>query len=659
LWPSNVTRNKKSCDTSPQLFFTLSDLPSYNDAPMIRDRWNQPAFNDSKLARVCPLLATALLTLFFVTLAASGLAQQQDQVLLPRENLIVEGIPPIPMTLVGSAGKYTAFRDGIFADWHPSKREMAISTRFAEVPQLHFLASPNGVRQQLTFLDDEITTARFDPEGDSIIFVKDENADERNQIYRYELSTRRIRLTTDGRSRNWLGAWSTHDGKLAYTSTKRDGKNADLWTMNPDDARTNRLFLQLVGAGWRALDWSPDDSKLLLLEEVSLEQSNLWLVNIATHERTPFNPDGAEKIWFLDARFSKDGKGIYVITKNESRSRRLGYVDSASKRLAYLTNENHIDEFALSANGSRIAFVTVADGFSQLHAMNSKSGKDIALPQLPAGVIRGIRWRGEEEIGFSLSTARSTNDCYSFDLAAGKLERWTVGESALQTDSFSEPEFVAWKSPQGKSLSGYLYKPPPKFWGKRPVLVIIQGDGAPPGFVGRNNYFLNELGVTLLYPAVDNWPVPGKSSSPSGNAEPSDGALLDWIATRADLDSGHVAVMGQHRGDHTALELAKRYSDRIRCAIDSPDNFAEVLGAEVHHIEHPDKITKPVLVVAGQNDPFVPVNESHEIVSGLKKQRAPVWMLLAKDEGHGFRKKWNQDFQFYATILFLERYMLK
>ncbi|MCU1240424.1 MAG: hypothetical protein JWO71_1150 [Candidatus Acidoferrum typicum] len=631
---------------------------------MTGDRWNGPAFNNSKVARGCPLVATALLTLFFgAHFTASARPQQQDQSLAPRENLVLESIPPVPMALVGSAGKYASFREAAFADWHPTKREMAISTRFAEVPQLHFLVSPNGARQQLTFLDDEITTARFDPEGDSVVFVKDENGDERYQIYRYEFSTRRIRLTTDGKSRNWLGAWSTRGGNLAYTSTKRDGKDADLWTMNPEDARTNRLFLQLVGAGWRALDWSPDDSKLLLLEEVSPQQSHLWLVNIATRERSPFTPDGTDKISFLDARFSKDAKGIYAITANESRSRRLAYMDLLSKRLAYLTSESQVDEFALSGNGARIAFVSTEEGSSRLHVMDLNTRKQIALPQLPAGLIRGIRWREEDEIGFSLSTARSTNDSYSLDLAGGKLERWTVGESALQTDSYSEPELVAWKTPQGKALSGYLYKPPLKFWGKRPVLVMIQAEGRP-GFLARNNYFLNELGVALLYPSIENWPLPGQSPSPSNKAETPDAyshleSLLDWIATRADLDSGHVAVMGQFRGDHTALEMAKRFPERIRCAIDAPDNFAAVVRAETHRLEHTEKISRPVLVVAGQNDPLVPVNESQQIVSGLKKQGTPVWMLIAKDEGHGFRKKWNQDFQFYTMILFLERYMVK
>jgi dipeptidyl aminopeptidase/acylaminoacyl peptidase len=66
-----------------------------------------------------------------------------------------------------------------------------------------------------------------------------------------------------------------------------------------------------------------------------------------------------------------------------------------------------------------------------------------------------------------------------------------------------------------------------------------------------------------------------------------------------------------------------------------------------------------MMVVAGKNDPRVPVSESEQIVEALKKQGTPVWYVMAKDEGHGFRKKPNQDFQFYATVEFLQKYLLQ
>ena len=69
-------------------------------------------------------------------------------------------------------------------------------------------------------------------------------------------------------------------------------------------------------------------------------------------------------------------------------------------------------------------------------------------------------------------------------------------------------------------------------------------------------------------------------------------------------------------------------------------------------------ITKPLFVIAGQNDPRVPASESDQMVKTVRQNDTPVWWLLAKDEGHGFRKKKNQDYQFYATVMFMKQYLL-
>jgi dipeptidyl aminopeptidase/acylaminoacyl peptidase len=70
------------------------------------------------------------------------------------------------------------------------------------------------------------------------------------------------------------------------------------------------------------------------------------------------------------------------------------------------------------------------------------------------------------------------------------------------------------------------------------------------------------------------------------------------------------------------------------------------------------KITKPLFVVQGRNDPRVPHTESEQMVATVQKNGTPVWYLMANDEGHGFAKKKNQDFQFYATVLFMQTHLL-
>ncbi|HYK39379.1 MAG TPA: prolyl oligopeptidase family serine peptidase, partial [Candidatus Eremiobacteraceae bacterium] len=164
-------------------------------------------------------------------------------------------------------------------------------------------------------------------------------------------------------------------------------------------------------------------------------------------------------------------------------------------------------------------------------------------------------------------------------------------------------------------------------------------------------------------------------------------ALFDWIATQPDLDASRICVTGGSYGGHMTLAVSTFYSERIRCSVDIVGmsnlvtflEHTEAYRRDLRRVEYGDerdakmreflekiapmnnieKIKKPMMVVAGKNDPRVPVSESEQIVAALKKQSTTVWYLMAKDEGHGYRKKQNQDFQFYATVEFLKEYLLK
>jgi dipeptidyl aminopeptidase/acylaminoacyl peptidase len=331
--------------------------------------------------------------------------------------------------------------------------------------------------------------------------------------------------------------------------------------------------------------------------------------------------------------------------------------------------------------------------------MEAASGKEVALPKnLPIGVIGALRWhKNGQEFAFSLNNARSPGDCYSVDVAHGKVERWTASETAVKTDTFPEAELVRWKSFDGKMISGFLYKPSAaKFSGKRPVLVLIHGgpEGqSQPTFLGRNNYYLNEMGIALIVPNVRGSTGYGKTFSQMDNGFKREDtykdidALFDWIGTRADLDADRIGVTGGSYGGHMTLAVSTFYSDRIRCSVDIVGmsnlvtflEHTEAYRRDLRRVEYGDerdpkmreflekiapmnniaKIKKPMFVIAGKNDPRVPVSESQQIAGALKEQKTPVWLLIAKDEGHGYRKKVNQDFQFYATVEFLKEYLVK
>ncbi|HUE57910.1 MAG TPA: S9 family peptidase [Candidatus Udaeobacter sp.] len=645
-----------------------------------------------------------LLVLGFFVLAPG---RAQDAVIAPSDNLVVDGVPMIPASVAETAGRYASYRSANLADWHPTKREMLIATRFGDTPQLHVVNTPGGARQQLTFFADSVSTGKFHPHGgDYIVFAKDIGGGEWYQLYRYEVKTGEVTLLTDGKSRNLLGPWSSSGDQIAYMSTRRTGKDTDMWVMNPADPKTDHLLAQLTGGGWQPEDWSPDDKKILLEEELSTNESYLWLVDTTTGEKTELTPrNTTEKVSYGEARFSKDGKGIYVTSDKDSEFHRLAYIDLAMKQPKYLTSGINwdVETFDLSHDGVMIAFVTDEDGLSRLHLLGALNGEKVPLNDLPPGVIGGIRWHKKGRyLGFTLTNARGPGDVYSLDMTTGsalgaaKLERWTDSESAVKTDTFPEAELVRWKSFDGKMISGFLYKPAVKFTGKRPVLVMIHGgpEGqSQPTFLGRSNYLLNELGIALIYPNVRGSTGYGKSFSLLDNGFKREdtykdiNALFDWIATQPELDANRIAVTGGSYGGHMTLAVSTFYSDRIRCSVDIVGmsnlvtflEHTEAYRRDLRRVEYGDerdpkmreflekiapmnnieKIKKPMFVIAGKNDPRVPASESEQIADALKKQGTPVWLLIAKDEGHGYRKKANQDFQFYATIQFLEEYLLK
>ena len=639
--------------------------------------------------------------LVVVVLLPATPARSQTAAIPPGESLVTDGIPPIPASIAEAARRYSEFRTAAFWDWHPTRREMLIGTRFGDAQQLHLVKIPGGARTQLTFFPDPVSGASYQPtDGRYVVFSKDVGGGEFFQKYRYDVATGDITLLTDGKSRNVGGVWSHRGDRYAYMSTRRNGRDLDLWVMDPADPRTDRMVLELEGGGYAPLDWSPDDRTMLLHQGISVNESYLWLVDVATGVKTLLTTkQGTDTVAYGSAQFSRDGKGIYLTTDLGSEVRRLAYLSLLGQRYRFLSDRLpwDVDEFALSPDGRWIAFVANEDGIGALHVINAATGAERRIPKLPAGLIGNVTWRRTgAELAFSFTSARSGEDAYSLDLVTGRLVRWTESETGgLNTADFAEPELIHWSSFDGRSVSGFLYKPPVRFAGRRPVIINIHGgpEGeSRPGFLGRSNYYVNELGIALILPNVRGSTGHGKTFVKLDNgtlregAYKDIGALFDWIRARPDLDPDHVLVTGGSYGGHMTLVTATLYNDRVCCSVDvvGISNLATFLKntsgyrQDLRRVEYGDerdstlrawmertaplnnvdKVTKPLFIVAGMNDPRVPRTEAEQMVAALKQRSVPVWYLMARDEGHGFRKKNNQDFQFYATILFTERYLL-
>lgn len=628
-------------------------------------------------------------------------AQLRDTI-SPGENLVVDGIPPIPAVIADRARRYTEFRTASLADWHPTKREMLISTRFGNTNQIHRVGMPGGARGQLTFYEEPISTALYQPKlGRYFLFLKDVGGNEFTQLYRYDLASGLVTLLTDGRSQNGGVSWSKAGDRVAYRSTRRNGADRDIYIINPLEPGTDRLLLEVQGGGWGVEDWSPDDGQLIAAEYLSVNRSRLWLVDTKSGVKSPLIPEAAgDTVAWANPRFSRDGRAVYLTTDRGSEFSRLAVLSLASKQLTPLTTsiDWDVDQFEVSADGRTIAFMVNEGGISKLYLLDTATGRFRPVTAIPLGLIQALTWhRQRNELGITLSTARAAGDVYSLDVPTGKLTRWTESETGgLNTSELPDPEPIRWTSFDGRAISGFYYRPPKRFAGKRPVLISIHGgpeSQAQPGFLGRSNYFLIERGIAIIYPNVRGSTGYGKSFSKLDNGMKREdsvrdiGALLDWVSRQPHLDQERVMVTGGSYGGYMTLAVATNYNQRICCSLDvvGISNFitfltnTESYRRDLRRVEYGDerepatrafmeriapannahKIKKPLFVVQGGNDPRVPKGESDQMVATVKKNGTPVWYLLATDEGHGFRKKGNVDFQFYATVRFIEQYLLK
>ncbi len=647
-----------------------------------------------------PIIA-ALLLWTVIPAHPEGVHAQTDS-LRPSDNLVVEGIPPIPREIINGVGRYTEFRAAGFNSWHPVKREMLVSTRFGETNQIHRVAFPGGARTQLTFFTDRVGGASFGPGNDSyFVMSKDVGGGEWYQNYRYDLATGDITLMTDGTSRNSLGTWSTAGDRMAYTSTRRTGKDADIYIVSPLDPATDRLVIQNEGGGWSPFDWSPDDKTILLMEYISANESYIWTIDVAAGTKTILTPRvEGEQVNRGGAVFGRDGKGLYITSDRGSEFQRLAYVDLATKEHTILTGgiDWDVEDFDLSPDGRTMAFTTNENGIGVLHLMDLKTRKEVPVPELPKGIVSGLSWHENgTDLAFNMSNAKSATDVYSLNIKSGAVDRWTASETGgLNTQHFSEPELITWKSFDGREITGFLYRPPATFTGKRPVMVSIHGgpEGqSRPGFQGRNNYFLNELGIAIVSPNTRGSSGFGKTFLKMDNGFLREDAyrdletLLDWIKIQPALDGERILVTGGSYGGHSTFAVATRYADKIACALpvvgmsnlvtflentegyrrdlrrveygDERDPKMREYLNSIAPLNHSKNITKPIFVVQGKNDPRVPWSESQQMISTVKQNKIPVWYLLANDEGHGFARKKNQDYQFYSTVMFMKKFLLQ
>jgi dipeptidyl aminopeptidase/acylaminoacyl peptidase len=613
-------------------------------------------------------------------------------------DLVVDGIPEQPAGTADALDAYLGARQAKPLGF-TAKGELLIATRFGDVDELHLVDHAGGERRQITFLREPIMHASFspDPNRNAYFFLKDAGGDGNTQIYYQRMGEIAPRRLTDGKSSNGNAVWSSAGRELAFYTTARDGTSYDIDIVEPESGALPRLAVTGDGAPWYPLDWSPDDRKLLVRKHVSDYEDYLYVVDLATGQKREVEPS-ASKATLADAKFSRDGTGVYLISDRDSDYAKLRYVNLFTGEKTEISGRlpSEVEQFAVSKDGHYLAYVANEGGAGKLNVLDLRNHQDLIPPKLPAvGVIDALSFDRESKLlVFGFAAANQPRDAYVLDLASNRLEAWTASEAgAMDRTKLVVPrvsQFPTFDRSDGKSRQIPLYIYEPAGSGPHPVLILLH-DGPQsqfrPIFDPWIQYVVNELGFAVLAPNVRGSSGYGKdfSSLARGtlreDAVKDVGALLVWLSLDSRFDAKHVVVAGAGYGGYLALAALVNYGERLRGGVaaagitdfigfvsataqyrrlaereefgDERDTDARAFLRRISPLTNADRITRPVLLVHGKNDPRVPIAQSEELLYRLRSRGGVVWYLKAASEGHDLANWRNREAYYRAFAQFL------
>jgi dipeptidyl aminopeptidase/acylaminoacyl peptidase len=616
-----------------------------------------------------------------------------------RGALVVDGVPPIDPTLGGQLADYLVGRDASFLAWLPDD-SLLISTRFADTPQVHRISAPLGMREQLTWYPDPITQVLTAPAGaaSGFVFLKEHNADGQPQLYYYNFASHSARLLSGGSGRHGSPLSSPDGQHVVFTGTERDGSTSDIYMADIAGGTAPHLVVAGRDRPWFPLDWSADGQKLLLWQPGSNDESTFYIGDVNTGSVLPAEA-GAKHLGVRHARFSPDGRGVYISAVDDSDFSVLRYLDLLTHQARDLTAAIPWDivDFQVGVDGRYLAYIANDGGRDRLTVLDNQSKLELSPAGLPEGRISGLHFDHTGHLlAFSAEGPQSPADVYVYEPEHNLLSRWTHSEpGALDPQTFVPAQALQYPTwDRGKSgqrlIPAFVYRP--RTPGPHPVLIDIHDGPAGqfrPGFDAFIQFAVSQLGYVVIAPNIRGSTGYGKSFADLDNGLAREdalrdlGSLLVWVGMQKDLDHAHVAVMGQSYGGFMALAMLATYGDRLSGGIivdgyaSLPSYLADGSPAELaaRRAEFGDErdpqaraelnrlspinslaqIRKPVLVFQGLQDTPAQVQQAGQIVAGIRARGGEAWYVTARDEGHEIRHVANQDAWLATVAQFLKK----
>jgi dipeptidyl aminopeptidase/acylaminoacyl peptidase len=537
-----------------------------------------------------------------------------------------------------------------------------------------------------------------------LVFGADIGGDERMQLYLLDGYGRPPRALTDSMDMiHTFGGWHPDGAEIVFSSNERDARFFDVYVMNVETG-TRRLLFQGDGS-YHAGGFSPDGRSVLVLRADVGSDQTAYVLGVDSGELRSIIPaDKPAK--YAHLAWSQDGASVYCVTDHGREFLYLAKLDVTSASLTSVIEAAwDIEDYKIAPDGRLVAYEVNTDGFSELHVRDLSTGADLSV-EIPRGVAsdegrwyHSFSWFPDaSRFAFTLATPMAPADVYVCTLSDGasgtatteKVTRtWKAG---LDPDALFPAELVHYPTFDGRQIPAFVFRPrddrPP---GPRPTVFLVHGG---PESQTRASYnpviqYLTYRGFVVVATNVRGSSGYGKAYLHLDDVELRMDSVRDlalgaeWAAQSGLADPQRIAVMGQSYGGFMVLAAVTEYPDLWAAGIDiyGIANFVTFMentgpwrrkhrGAEYGTLEHHrdvlerispihkvDKITAPMMVIHGANDPRVPIGETEQIVASLQARGRSVEYVRFEDEGHGIVKLKNRLVAFPKIADFLEEHL--
>jgi dipeptidyl aminopeptidase/acylaminoacyl peptidase len=594
-------------------------------------------------------------------------------------------------TLQAQASRYFD-RPSLSAPVFTSDDTLAILDDRSGVPQVSMLNATTGEITTVTSFGERVLSLIGSPQG-TIVFGMDTGGDERQQVWVIPTGAESpAQKTNRPDAMHEPGVVASDPSLVLLKSNARNEATFDIVAL---DLTTGESEIWFEDAGTAApVALTKDRQRALMIRANTNLDADLWLIDRGSGEATNLTAHEGEA-WLTAAGFSPDEQSVLYLTNDGGEFLRLVRHDLASgDRQTLLENPDHdVEAFKVSPDGRYLAAAFNQHGWSrvEIHSLVDRRGPRV-LDDLPRGTVDRFSWSPDSsKLSFGFSTAE---DPSGIVIAAPTGEFMTISaESPEQRPLTTTPELVSYTSFDGREIPGFLLRPEGD--GPFPVLVEIHGG---PESQRRLQYssaiptdqFIQSLGIAVLTLNVRGSTGYGKSYSHLDDKDLRLDSVRDveaavaWLRSRDDIIPDRIAVMGQSYGGFMTLASITFHPDLWTAAVDVVGiaNFVSFLertgpwrrkhrSEEYGFLEHDrellerisplnyvDRITAPLFVIHGRNDPRVPLFEAEQIVAALEERGQEVHLRVFVDEGHGLSKRRNRIDGYADAAGFLARHLL-